>query len=128
MCATLNHMVNYSPATLNATFSALSHPTRRAILARLSKGESSVLELARPFDISLPGMTKHLRVLERAGLIACQKTGRVRRCRLDAAPLKDAAEWLDYYQRFWEARLEALADFLDDNEDIPEVIDDEPDS
>jgi DNA-binding transcriptional ArsR family regulator len=105
-------MVNYSPAPLDRTFSALADPTRRAILARLSQGEASVSQLAEPFDISLPATLKHLGVLEKAGLIARTKEGRVSRCRLVADPLHDAADWIARYRRFWERQLDALAQHL----------------
>jgi len=101
-------MVNYSQGALDATFAALSDPTRRAILARLSQGESSVSELAEPFDVSLPAVLKHVHVLERAGLVEHEKEGRVRRCRLKAQPLRQAMSWLDHYRNFWEVRLDAL--------------------
>ena len=105
-------MVNLSPPPLDRTFSALADPTRRAILVRLAQGEASVSQLAEPFDISLPATLKHLGVLERAGLIARTKEGRVSRCRLVADPLKDAAEWITHYRRFWERQLDALARHL----------------
>ncbi|HZI21881.1 MAG TPA: metalloregulator ArsR/SmtB family transcription factor, partial [Gemmatimonadales bacterium] len=105
-------MVKYRDAALDATFSALADPTRRAILARLATREASVTELARPFRISLPGVHKHLGVLERAGLVAHAKHGRVRRCRLVARPMKDAARWIERYRRFWEAQFDALAAYL----------------
>lgn len=95
-------MVKYSPARLDDTFFALADPIRRAILARLAHGELSVSELAQPFDVSLPAISKHLRVLERAGLLAGVRDGRVYRCRLAAGPLRDAAEWIDRYRGFWE--------------------------
>ena len=100
------------PDLLSATFAALADPTRRAILARLMEGEASVTELAEPFDMSLPGISKHLKVLERAGLIARGRTAQWRPCRLDAAPLKDAADWLEHYRRFWEQSLDRLGDYL----------------
>lgn len=109
-------MVNYLPAALDATFGALADPTRRAILARLARGESSVTGLAEPFDISLPGILKHLHVLEDAGLVRCHKDGRVNRCRLVAEPMKDAAAWIAYYQQFWEHQFDALAHFLDESQ------------
>ena len=105
-------MVNYSAPALDAVFSALADPTRRAILARLARGESSVSELAEPFDVSLPAILKHLRVLERAGLITHEKDGRVRRCRLDAKPLRRAVSWLEHYRAFWGVRLDALEHHL----------------
>src|SRR3989442_5406131 len=109
---TLNHMVKYEGNALDATFAALADPTRRAILARLAGREASVSELARPFAISLPGVHKHLRVLERAGLVAHAKHGRVRRCRLVARPMKEAARWIERYRRYWEAEVDALAAYL----------------
>jgi DNA-binding transcriptional ArsR family regulator len=107
-------MVKYHLSSLDTTFAALADPTRRAILARLTYGEASVTELAEPFKISLPAISKHLRVLERAGLLAREKEGRVHRCRLVAEPLKDAAQWIAHYQEFWEEQFEALAKYLDD--------------
>jgi DNA-binding transcriptional ArsR family regulator len=105
-------MVNNIRDSLNLTFSALADPTRRAILARLAQGETSVTDLAQPFDISLPAISKHLRVLERAGLLRQEKEGRVRRCRLRAEPLRAAAAWIGFYEQFWEGQFEALADYL----------------
>ena len=106
-------MVKYQEATLDATFSALADPTRRAILASLSQKSLTVLELAEPFDISLPAVSKHLRVLERAGLLKQEKEGRIRRCKLQAQPMKEAAQWIDKYKRFWEGQLDSLAVFLE---------------
>ncbi|WP_010582869.1 ArsR/SmtB family transcription factor [Schlesneria paludicola] len=103
-----------SQDTLSATFSALADPTRRAILARLSKGETSVTELAQPFKMSLPGISKHLKVLERAGLISRGRDAQWRPCQLQAGPLKDAAAWIGNYQKFWEERLDRLDDYLKD--------------
>src|SRR4051812_47862552 len=103
-----------SPDTLSATFAALADPTRRAILARLSKGESSVTELAEPFEMSLPAVTKHLKVLENAGLISRSKQAQWRPCRLEAEPLRDATDWLEQYRQHWEARLDRLEDYLRD--------------
>ena len=107
----LNRVVKYSEH-LDATFSALADPTRRAILAVLSGGQASVTELARPYRISLPAVMKHLRVLEDAGLVSQEKTGRVRRCRLAVQPLKQATEWLSSYRIFWENQLNALDRYL----------------
>lgn len=107
-------MVNYSTAALDATFSALSDPTRRAILSQLASGERSVTELAEPFDVSLPAISKHLRVLERAGLVRQEKEGRIRRCRLSAEPLRDADDWLENYRRFWAERFQRLDTLLDE--------------
>lgn len=98
--------------TLSATFSALADPTRRAILARLVSGEATVTELAEPFDMSLPAVSKHLKVLERAGLIARNREAQWRRCRLDPAPLRDASAWLDHYREFWEQRFDRLEAYL----------------
>ncbi len=110
-------MVKYLSAPLDATFSALADPTRRAILARLARGEASVTVLAEPFDVSLPAVSKHLRVLERAGLLTRKKDGRVRWCRLAAEPMQEAAEWIASYRRFWEAQFDALAEYLETNQE-----------
>lgn len=100
---------------LSATFSALADPTRRAILAQLADGgEASVTELAAPYEMSLPAVSKHLKVLERAGLVARGRDAQWRPCRLEAAPLKDAADWLSRYRRFWERSLDRLDDYLKD--------------
>lgn len=99
---------------LSATFAALADPTRRAILARLASGECSVTELAEPFDMSLTAVSKHLRVLERAGLIARRKDAQWRRCRIEAGPLKEVAGWADYYRHLWEARLDRLDGYLEE--------------
>ena len=99
---------------LSTTFAALADPTRRAILARLASGDASVGELARPFDMSLPAISKHLKVLERAGLITRGREAQWRPCRLDAGPLGDAASWLESYRRFWEERLDRLESYLVD--------------
>jgi len=101
-----------TPDTLSNTFSALADPTRRAILARLALGELSVTELAQPFEMSMPAISKHLKVLERAGLIARGREAQWRPCSLKAAPLKDAAEWLERYRRFWEESFDRLDDYL----------------
>ena len=101
-----------SPDRLSITFSALADPTRRAILARLVSGAASVTELAEPFAMSLPAVSKHLKVLERAGLIARSREAQWRPCRLEAGPLKDAADWLEHYRRFWEQSFDRLADYL----------------
>jgi DNA-binding transcriptional ArsR family regulator len=100
------------PPDLSITFSALADPTRRAILARLASGETSVTELAEPFEMSLPAISKHLKVLERAGLIARSRTAQWRPCRLEASPLKDAADWLEHYRRFWEESFDRLEEYL----------------
>lgn len=98
---------------LDLVFSALGDPVRRAILERLARGEATVGELAEPFPISRPAISKHLRVLEGAGLVRRARDGRLSRCRLDARPLFDAAEWVDQYRRFWEQQLDALARYLE---------------
>jgi len=108
-------MVNY-PAPLDATFGALADPTRRAILARLALGQTSVTELARPFSMSLPAVSKHLRVLEQAGLLTREKDGRVHRCQIEAAPMRAAADWIARYREFWDERLDALDRYLRDSE------------
>jgi DNA-binding transcriptional ArsR family regulator len=105
-------MVNGLPAGLDATFGALADPTRRAILARLARGAATVGELAEPFDVSLPAISKHLRVLEHAGLMAREKQGRVHHCRLVLAPLHDAAQWLLFHERLWEGTFDSLAAFF----------------
>jgi DNA-binding transcriptional ArsR family regulator len=97
---------------LSTTFAALADPTRRAILARLRSGERSVTELAEPFDMSLPAVSKHLRVLERAGLIARRREAQWRRCRIEAGPLKQVADWTEYYRHIWEERLDRLDRYL----------------
>jgi DNA-binding transcriptional ArsR family regulator len=97
---------------LSTTFAALADPTRRAILARLASGECSVSELAEPFDMTMPAVSKHLRVLERAGLIARGRDAQWRPCRLEAGPLKDVSEWAEQYRHIWEARLDRLDDYL----------------
>ena len=101
-----------SPDRLSTTFSALADPTRRAILARLVSGEVSVTELAEPFAMSLPAVSKHLKVLERAGLIKRSREAQWRPCALAAGPLKDAADWLEHYRHFWEESLDRLDDYL----------------
>src|SRR5713101_2980868 len=101
-----------SPDRLSTTYAALADPTRRAILARLASGEASVTELAEPFEMSLPAVSKHLKVLERAGLIARSRKAQWRPCRLEAGPLKDAADWLEHYRSFWEQSFDRLDDYL----------------
>ncbi len=99
---------------LDRTFAALADPTRRAILARLTKGEASVTKLAKPFEMSLPAVSKHLKVLERAGLIARGRERQWRPARLDAAPLKEVAEWTERYRHFWEESYDRLDEYLDE--------------
>ena len=97
---------------LSTTFAALADPTRRAILARLASGECSVTELAAPFDMTMPAVSKHLRVLERAGLIARGRQAQWRPCRIEAGPLKDVADWAERYRHIWEGRLDRLDTYL----------------
>ena len=101
-----------TPDKLSTTFAALADPTRRAILARLSAGAASVQELATPFKMSLPGVSKHLKVLEHAGLITRSREAQWRPCQLKASPLKDAVDWLEQYRIFWEQRLDRLDEYL----------------
>jgi len=108
-------MVNYE--SLDRTFAALADPTRRAILSRLALGEANVSELAEPFAISLPAISKHLRVLEQAGLLERRREGRTHHCRLRAEPLDDAVQWIAQARQFWDGRLDALAQYLDDTSD-----------
>jgi DNA-binding transcriptional ArsR family regulator len=105
-------MVNYKQEQLDHAFAALADPTRRAMVARLAQGEATVGDLAAPHAMSLPAVSKHLKVLERAGLVARRKDGRVHHCRLEPAPLLDAVAWIESHRRFWEARLDALDDYL----------------
>ncbi len=100
------------PDRLSSTFAALADPTRRAILARLSSGALSVTELAEPFAMSLPAVSKHLKVLERAGLIARGRSAQWRPCRLEASPLKNVSDWISEYRRFWEQSFDRLDDYL----------------
>ena len=97
---------------LSATFAALADPTRRAILARLASGEASVAEIAKPFEMSAPAVTKHLKVLQRAGLITQGRQAQWRPCRLEAKPLHDVADWVEQYRRFWEQSLDRLDEYL----------------
>src|SRR3954470_10157727 len=97
---------------LSATFAALADPTRRAILARLASGEASVMELAQPFDMSLPAVSKHLKVLERAGLIARSREAQWRPCKLEGSRLKEVADWVEHYRRFWEQSFDRLEAYL----------------
>jgi DNA-binding transcriptional ArsR family regulator len=108
----INLVVNNSPR-LDRVFSALSDPTRRSIVARLARGEASVTDLADPFDMSLPAVSKHLRVLENAGLIKRRVRGRVHHLRLLGAPLEDAARWIAHYRQFWDHQLDSLSAYLE---------------
>jgi len=105
-------MVEYQETALDRTLAALADPTRRAILKRLEQGAAKVTELARPFDISLNAVSKHLRVLERAGLMRRTVSGRDHYCALDATPMRAAADWIEHYRLFWEGRLDALERYL----------------
>lgn len=100
------------PDHLSLTFAALADPTRRAILARLSTGECSITQLAEPFDMSLPAVSKHLRVLERAGLIARRREAQWHHCRVEAAPLKDVVDWAEHYRHLWDGRLDRMDSYL----------------
>ena len=106
-------MVKYSTPSLDRTFAALADPTRRRILAHLARGDQSVTRLARPYHMSLPAVSKHLRVLEKAGLIRRRRYGRVHQLKLEAEPLKRAAEWVEKYRHFWEGSLDRLAAYLE---------------
>ncbi len=106
-------MVNQNAEKLDGVFYALSDPTRREILGRLAQGEATVKELARPFEMSLPAVSKHLKVLERAGLLVRQVDGRTHRMKLQPDGLRTASEWVDHYRRFWDAQLDRLSAFLE---------------
>src|SRR5881275_53454 len=106
-------MVKYSSKTLDRTFAALADPTRRRILAHLARGDRRVTDLARPHDMSLPAVSKHLRVLENAGLLRRRRYGRVHEMQLNAKPLKKAAQWVEEYRKFWEGSLDRLAEYLE---------------
>ncbi|HZR44194.1 MAG TPA: metalloregulator ArsR/SmtB family transcription factor [Ktedonobacteraceae bacterium] len=120
----INYMVNDSSERLNTIFMALADPTRRAILERLARGEASGTELARPFAISVPAISKHLRVLEHADLILHRKDGRTHWFRLSASPMREAADWLEHYQQFWEAQFDSLETYLQTTADEEQDIDD----
>ena len=107
-------MVNYQTESLDAVFSALGDTTRRAILAQLADGEARVTDLAAPYAMSLPAISKHLRVLETAGLIRKERQGRVIRCALAAEPLREAADWVEQYRQFWEQQFDRLASYLEE--------------
>jgi len=111
-------MVQHQHNSLDAVFGALSDPTRRAVLESLSKGSLPVTELAQPHSMSLTGFMKHLRVLEDAGLVACSKEGRVVHCTLSAEPMLEPVAWLSQYQQFWTERLDSLARYLDQKEEL----------
>ena len=107
-----NQMVKCSPRRLNRTFAALADPTRRRILEHLARGERCVTDLAKPYSMSLPAVSKHLRVLEHAGLVRRHRNGRVHRLQLDAAPMKQASQWIEDYRQFWEQSLDRLDEYL----------------
>ena len=107
-------MVKYSGAVLDRTFSAVSDPTRREILERLARGPATISELAQPLGISLPGLMKHVRILEEADLVRTEKNGRTRHCTLGSAQLDEAAEWIDRYRERWEKRLDRLETYIDE--------------
>lgn len=109
----LNQMVKYSSKTLNRTFAALADPTRRRILAHLARGDQRVTRLAKPHAMSLPAVSKHLRVLEKAGLLRRRRYGRVHEMRLDAKPLRQAAQWVEEYRKFWQGSLDRLSEYLE---------------
>src|SRR5580692_701178 len=108
----VNHMVKCSPRLLNRTFAALADPTRRRILEHLAGGDRCVTDLARPYSMSLPAVSKHLRVLENAGLIRRRRDGRVHRLKLEAAPMKHASQWIEEYRKFWEESFDRLDEYL----------------
>ncbi len=108
----LNQMVNYSPRLLNRTFAALADPTRRRILAHLAHGDRCVTDLAKPHRMSLPAVSKHLRVLERAGLVRRKRSGRVHSLKLEAKPMQQAQAWIEEYRKFWEQRFDRLDEYL----------------
>jgi DNA-binding transcriptional ArsR family regulator len=113
LCYIFNQMVKYSPTSLNRTFAALADPTRRRILAHLARGDRCVTDLARPHAMSLPAVSKHLRVLEKAGLLRRRRYGRVHQLKLEAKPMQQAAEWVEEYRKFWEGSLDRLAAYLE---------------
>ena len=112
MDVVLYQMVKYSSERLNLAFGALADPTRRAILARLASGEASVSDLAKPFRMTLPAVSKHLKVLQRAGLVTQGREAQWRPCRLEAAPLKEVADWVERYRVYWEQSFDSLEDYL----------------
>ena len=109
-----NQMVKYSSKTLDRTFAALADPTRRRILQHLAGGDRCVTDLARPHSMSLPAVSKHLRVLENAGLIRRRRYGRVHQLKLEAKPMQQAVRWIEEYRKFWEGSLDRLADYLEE--------------
>lgn len=108
-------MVNYNQRRLDLAFGALAHPIRRGILARLSAGEATIAELAKPFKVSAPAITRHMRVLEKAGLLSRKKEGREHRCRLEQKRMKEAELWIESHRKFWNDRLDSLERYLKEN-------------
>lgn len=108
-------MVNYNQRSLDLAFGALAHPIRRGILSRLSTGEATVAELAKPFDVSAPAISKHMRILEEAGLLSRKKEGREHRCRLELKRMQQAQAWIEQHRKFWNDRLDALEVYLKEN-------------
>jgi len=111
----LNLVVNYNQHQLDLAFGALAHPIRRGILARLSTGEATIAELAKPFKVSAPAITRHMRILEEAGLLSRKKQGREHHCRLERKRLKEAEAWIEDHRKFWNERLDALEHYLKEN-------------
>lgn len=105
-------MVNYSEGTLDRAFGALAHPIRRGILARLAKGEATVTELAKPYHVSAPAITKHMRILEEAGMLSRRRDGREHHCRLETKRMQEAEHWIEHYIQFWEGSLDRLDTYL----------------
>ena len=118
-------MASTKTQRLTDTFHALADPTRRSMLASVARGERTVTELAEPFDMSLAAVSKHLKVLERAGLVSRTREGRVHRLRLEAAPLEEAAVWISFYQKFWAGQLDSLGEFLQSVERPPTATDEQ---
>jgi DNA-binding transcriptional ArsR family regulator len=108
-------VVNYTKRQLDLTFSALAHPIRRGILGRLAAGEASVAELGRPYKVTAPAITKHMRILEGAGLVSRRREGRVHRCRLEDRRMREAEAWIEQLRSLWNERLDALARYLEEN-------------
>lgn len=108
-------MVNYNQHRLDLAFGALAHPIRRGILARLSTGEATVAELAKPFKVSAPAITKHMKILEEAGLLSRKKEGRTHHCRLERRRMKEAQDWIEAHRKFWNAKLDDLERYLKEN-------------
>lgn len=111
----INSVVNYNQRHLDLAFGALAHPIRRGILARLSVGEATIAELAKPFRVSAPAITKHMRILEEAGLLSRRRRGREHHCRLEQRRMREAQEWIATHRRFWNEKLDALGRYLEEN-------------